>query len=106
MRPRSLRIRPADDDEFLPVQRFGFAPEAAVSRRIGRVDRLGDDALEAKLAGVLQDDLAVAFDLLHLDGQDVSTLTLLERKSFLEPLVANKPGLQFNGHDTGGIVLQ
>jgi ATP-dependent DNA ligase len=42
-----------------------------------------------------------AFDLLHLDGQDVSALPLVERKALLEPLVANKPGLQFNGHDTG-----
>ena len=42
-----------------------------------------------------------AFDLLHLDGWDVSSLPLIERKALLEPLVANKPGLQFNGHDTG-----
>jgi DNA ligase D-like protein (predicted ligase) len=42
-----------------------------------------------------------AFDLLHLAGWDVSNLPLLERKALLEPLVANKPGLQFNGHDTG-----
>ena len=42
-----------------------------------------------------------AFDLLHLDGQDISTLTLIERKALLEPLVANKPGLQFNGHESG-----
>ena len=42
-----------------------------------------------------------AFDLLHLDGRDVSALPLIERKALLEPLVANKPGLQFNGHDTG-----
>ena len=42
-----------------------------------------------------------AFDLLHLGGWDVSNLQLTERKALLEPLVANKPGLQFNGHDTG-----
>ena len=42
-----------------------------------------------------------AFDLLHLGGWDVSGLQLFERKELLEPLVANKPGLQFNGHDTG-----
>ena len=46
MRPRSFRVGPADDDELLTVQRFGFAPEAAVSGGIGSVDRLGDDALE------------------------------------------------------------
>jgi DNA ligase D-like protein (predicted ligase) len=42
-----------------------------------------------------------AFDLLHLDGEDVSRLPLIERKAMHEPLVANKPGLQFNGHETG-----
>jgi bifunctional non-homologous end joining protein LigD len=42
-----------------------------------------------------------AFDLLHLDGRDVSGSPLIERKGLLEPLVANKLGLQFNGHETG-----
>jgi DNA ligase D-like protein (predicted ligase) len=42
-----------------------------------------------------------AFDLLHLDGRDVSDLQLIERKALLEPLLTNKSGLQFNGHDTG-----
>jgi ATP-dependent DNA ligase len=28
-------------------------------------------------------------------------LPLVDRKARLEPLVSNKPGLQFNGHDTG-----
>ena len=28
-------------------------------------------------------------------------MSLAERKALLEPLVSNKPGLQFNGHDTG-----
>ena len=32
-----------------------------------------------------------AFDLLHLNGRDVSGLQLIERKALLEPLVANKP---------------
>ena len=41
-----------------------------------------------------------AFDLLHLDGWDVSELQLIERKALLEPLQANKPGLQFNGHES------
>ena len=40
-----------------------------------------------------------AFDLLHLDGQDVSGLPLIERKALLERLIAEKPGLQFNGHE-------
>jgi ATP-dependent DNA ligase len=42
-----------------------------------------------------------AFDLLHLDGRDVSRLPLVERKALLEPLTADIPGLQFNGHETG-----
>src|SRR6202161_1424778 len=42
-----------------------------------------------------------AFDLLHLAGWDVSNLPLVRRKELLEPLVSNKPGLQFNGHETG-----
>jgi DNA ligase D-like protein (predicted ligase) len=42
-----------------------------------------------------------AFDLLHLDGWDVSGLQLIERKALLEPLLVNKPGLQFNGHEIG-----
>jgi ATP-dependent DNA ligase len=42
-----------------------------------------------------------AFDLLHLDGRDVSDLQLVERKSLLEPLIADKPGIQFNGHEVG-----
>jgi hypothetical protein len=44
----------------LTIERFGFAPEAAISRRVRRINRLGDHALEAELAGVLQDELAVA----------------------------------------------
>jgi DNA ligase D-like protein (predicted ligase) len=42
-----------------------------------------------------------AFDLLHIGGWDVSALALTERKALLEPMLINKPGLQFNGHDTG-----
>jgi DNA ligase D-like protein (predicted ligase) len=49
-----------------------------------------------------------AFDLLHLNGRDISALPLIERKALLEPLVTNRPGLQFNGHDTGdgGLILE
>jgi hypothetical protein len=42
-----------------------------------------------------------AFDLLHIGGWDVSVLPLDRRKALLEPLLANTPGLQFNGHVTG-----
>jgi ATP-dependent DNA ligase len=49
-----------------------------------------------------------AFDLLHLDGWDLSSLPLTRRKELLEPMVTNKAGLQFNGHDTGdgGLILK
>jgi hypothetical protein len=41
-----------------------------------------------------------AFISCTLGGRpDVSRLPLIERKTLLEPLVANKPGLQFNGHE-------
>src|SRR5271156_1846300 len=42
-----------------------------------------------------------AFDLLHLDGRDTASLPLIERKALLEPLIADIPGLQFNGHEAG-----
>jgi DNA ligase D-like protein (predicted ligase) len=49
-----------------------------------------------------------AFDLLHLDGRDVSGLPLTERKSLLELLIADTLGVQFNGHETGdgGLILK
>ena len=47
----------------------------------------------------------MASKLAHVSAQHFSChyaqLALIERKALLEPLVANKPGLQFNGHDTG-----
>ena len=42
-----------------------------------------------------------AFDLLNIGGWNVSGLSLLERKTLLEPLVVGKLRLQYNGHDTG-----
>jgi hypothetical protein len=33
---------------------------------------------------------------LQLGGWDLSALSLIERKALLEPLLVNKPGLQFN----------
>jgi hypothetical protein len=60
VRPRSFRVGPPDEDEFLAVERFGFAPEAAVPRRVMRIDRLRDHALEAELAGMFQDEFAIA----------------------------------------------
>ena len=37
MRPRTFRVAPPNDDELLAVESFGFAPQTAVSRRIGPV---------------------------------------------------------------------
>jgi bifunctional non-homologous end joining protein LigD len=42
-----------------------------------------------------------AFDLLHLDGSDIAALPLIERKARLQAIVADIPGVQFNGHETG-----
>ena len=43
-----------------------------------------------------------AFDLLHIDGWDISGLSLVERKTLLEAADHQTSlGLQFNGHDTG-----
>jgi hypothetical protein len=58
-RPRSRSLHP-NDDELSAVEPFGFAPWAAVSRRIRRVDRLGDRALKTELAGMPPDEFAVA----------------------------------------------
>jgi hypothetical protein len=44
----------------LAVEPFGLAPEAAISWRVGSIDRLGDQTLKAELAGVAQDEFAVA----------------------------------------------
>ncbi len=41
------------------------------------------------------------FDLLHLDGRDIASHPLIERKALLKPLIADVPGLQFNDHETG-----
>jgi hypothetical protein len=40
-----------------------------------------------------------AFDLLHRDGRDTARLPLVARKAPLKPVVADIPGLQFNGHE-------
>jgi hypothetical protein len=40
-----------------------------------------------------------AFDLPHRDGRDTARLPLVERKAPLKPVVADIPGLQFNGHE-------
>ena len=49
------------------------------------------------------------FDLLHLDGEDLARLPLLERKARLETLLADAPPvLRFSGHvvDNGARVFE
>ena len=68
MRPRSFRVRPPDDDEFLAIESFGFAPEAPVSRGLGSVFK---DALKSEFAGMLADEFAVAdLVLVELDARN------------------------------------
>ena len=56
MRPPCFNLT-SPRSRTLTIERFGFTPWAAVSRSIGRVDRLGDHAFKTELAGVLQDKL-------------------------------------------------
>jgi bifunctional non-homologous end joining protein LigD len=42
-----------------------------------------------------------AFDLLHLDGQDLTSMPLVQRKALLQPLLESAPGIQFNAHQAG-----
>ena len=53
-------IGPSDNDEFLPVETFRFAPQAAIARSVGRGGRLRYNALKPQLAGMAADKLAVA----------------------------------------------
>ena len=80
MRPRSFRVRPADDNELLAIEPFGFAPKAPISRRIGGIDRLRNDAFESELAGVLPDKLAVTrFVAVELKAGNVRDQRLQKR---------------------------
>ena len=45
--------------------------------------------------------VSYVFDLLHLYGGDTASLSLIERKALLKPLIVDVPGLQFNDHETG-----
>ena len=60
IRPRSLRVRPSDDDELGAVEAFGLDPCPTVARQIGPVEPLGDDPFEPVLARRPPENLAVA----------------------------------------------
>ena len=67
----------------------------------------GFQALQAALGegGPRERIVAYAFDLLHLDGEDLKSLNQLERKKKLQNLLEkSKPGpaLRFSDHVTGG----
>jgi DNA ligase D-like protein (predicted ligase) len=91
----SLNVKTAYlDDELCGVDDAGLPSFA-------RIQAATDGERAARL-------VFYAFDLIHINGGDVTGLPLLERKALLEPLVANKPGLQFSGHDTraGELILK
>src|SRR3984957_9023318 len=56
-----------------------------------------------KRPGYLNTDLVYfAFDLLHLDGEDLARLPLLERKARLEALLSGAlPAISYSGHIVG-----
>ena len=62
-RARPFRIGPADDHEFLPVEKLGLDPDAAVAGHVGLVDLLRDHALDAELRPFLENVRAVADDM-------------------------------------------
>ena len=80
VRARSFWVGPADDNEFLAIEAFGFAPQAPVSWRIRCIDRLGNDALEPELACMPADKLAVAgLAVVELDAGNVGDQRLEKR---------------------------
>jgi hypothetical protein len=50
---REPRVGPADHHEFLAVQTFDVAPQAAVAGGVGDIGALADDALERHRGGLL-----------------------------------------------------
>lgn len=67
-------------------------------------------ALQADLSAGRTDRFAFyVFDLLHLDGRDLRSVPLIERKRMLEDLVRGEPGrVRYSSHfeESGGLVLR
>ena len=67
-------------------------------------------ALQADLSAGRTDRFAFyVFDLLHLDGHDLRSVPLIERKRMLEDLVLGEPGrVRYSSHfeESGGLVLR
>jgi hypothetical protein len=58
--PRSLGIRPPDQDELLAVQAFQFQPQTAAAGGIGRIGPLRIDPFELQPAGLLIEGLVAS----------------------------------------------
>ena len=69
----SFRIGPADDDELLAIEPFGFPPEAAVAPSVGIIDRL---AIKVPPDGSPLDDKPVFWSMYEVEGD------LLSNRSF------------------------
>jgi hypothetical protein len=59
-RPRPLGLAVADDDELLHLVALALAPQTAIAGRVGGIYPLRHDALGLRLAGGLEEALAVA----------------------------------------------
>ena len=70
----------------------------------GRGSREDFNLLQQVLSGERQGQLrCVLFDLLHIDGVDLTGVALLERKALLERLLLNAPAaLAYSSHGKGG----
>jgi bifunctional non-homologous end joining protein LigD len=93
--------------QALPVGSALIDGELVVETAAGASDF---SALQADLSEGRSDRFAFyAFDLLHLDGYDLTALPLIERKGLLEKLVAGAPGLiRYSSHfdESGKLVLR
>ena len=83
---------------FRPIGEALAVPKIRAAYLDGEIAVLGDDGVTSFAA--LQDALSRGqgarltyhvFDLLHLDGRDLTALPLIERKALLAPLIARLP---------------
>lgn len=92
--------------QALPVQTAIIDGELVVETRSGASDF---SALQADLHDKRSDRfIFYAFDLLYLDGYDLRSLPLLDRKALLAPLVGSDGIIRFSSHfgDDGAMVLK
>ncbi len=90
----------------LPVGSAILDGELVVETSAGASDF---SALQADLsAGRTDRFIYNAFDLLHLDGQDLRAVPLLERKTLLEQLIPGEGMIRYSGHfgESGAMVLR